>query len=359
MNSCTSDVTIGIVANPVSARDIRRVVANASNLQTSDRVNILLRLLASAAATGVSRARMMPDKAGQRALLRRALERSALHRAASSGLCFPALSFLDFDPESSVADTFRATRELAQEGVAALVVLGGDGTHRAVVRELRRAGASTLPLVGISTGTNNAFPEMREPSIAGIALGLYASGRLSAAQALQPNKLVEIEVERADGTTLQDIAIVDAVVASERFVGARAIWKAESIRSVFLAFADPQCIGLSAIGGLLQPVPRHARGGLAVHLAAAGEAVRARLQAPIAPGMVVPLAVAGWHGLAPDVPLTLAPGAGTLALDGEREIEFSPSDRVRVTLREQAFRTVDVARCMAQAARLGLMQQPP
>ena len=42
--------SIGIIANPVSARDIRRVIANASNLQIADRVNIVLRVLGGAAA---------------------------------------------------------------------------------------------------------------------------------------------------------------------------------------------------------------------------------------------------------------------------------------------------------------------
>ena len=36
------------------------------------------------------------------------------------------------------------------------IVLGGDGTHRAVV-----TGCGDVPIAGISTGTNNAFPETR------------------------------------------------------------------------------------------------------------------------------------------------------------------------------------------------------
>ena len=31
---------IGVIANPVSARDIRRIVANAGNLQITDRVSM-------------------------------------------------------------------------------------------------------------------------------------------------------------------------------------------------------------------------------------------------------------------------------------------------------------------------------
>ena len=37
---------VGIIANPVSARDIRRVIAHAGNLQIVDRANIVLRILA-------------------------------------------------------------------------------------------------------------------------------------------------------------------------------------------------------------------------------------------------------------------------------------------------------------------------
>ena len=38
---------------------------------------------------------------------------------------------------------------------------------------------------------------------------------------------------------------------------------------------------------------------------------------------------------------------------------FEPGQHVSVTLREGAFRTLDVARCMAAAARDGLLRTPP
>ena len=45
--------TVGIIANPVSARDIRRVIANATSLQITDRANIVLRVLTCLKAAGV------------------------------------------------------------------------------------------------------------------------------------------------------------------------------------------------------------------------------------------------------------------------------------------------------------------
>lgn len=340
---------IGIVANPVSARDIRRIVANAGNLQITDRVNIVLRVLSSAAACGVRRALLMPDKGGIRALLERHFRRAHDESA------YPAIDFLAMEPTSTVDDTFEATRLLMRAGVSAIVVLGGDGTHRAVVRQLVGGGGG-IPVAGLSTGTNNAFPEMREPTITGMAVGLWASGRIAPADALAPNKLVEVHIADPLHGDRRDVAIVDAVVTHDRSVGARALWKTSSLDAAYLAFADPQSIGLSAIGGLLQPVGRRDPGGLAVQMAHDQRHALLALDAPIAPGMVRAVPIASWQRMVADEPMAIAASAGTVALDGERELGFEPGQRVSMTLRENAFLTVDVARCMTMAAEQGLLR---
>jgi hypothetical protein len=48
--------------------------------------------------------------------------------------------------------------------------------------------------------------------------------------------------------------------------------------------------------------------------------------------------------------------AGVVALDGERELTFDPGDVVTITLREGAFRTLDVSRCLQIAAAEGLLR---
>jgi len=341
--SSHSKPCIGIIANPVSARDIRRIVANAGNLQITDRVSMLLRLLSAAGSVGVKRALMMPDKGGVSAMLIQSLQReSQLHHA------FPEIEFLDMAPTTTVNDTYTAARMMQAADVAVIVVLGGDGTHRAVVRECR-----SVPLAGMSTGTNNAFPELREPTITGLAVGLYASGQLSAAQALVQNKLLEISINEG---ARRDIALVDAVISSDRFIGARALWKMDSLSAVYLSFAEPQAIGLSAIGGLLQPVSRLASGGLAIQLSDDPALRRLQLLAPIAPGMVRPVGIAHWQTMPANQAFTVAQQAGVVALDGERELTFDPGDRVQITLRENAFPTVDVAACLQLAAEQGLFR---
>lgn len=342
---------VGIIANPVSARDIRRIVANASNLQTSERVSIVLRLLSTLASCGVERVLMMPDKAGISSMLLR-----SLNRERNLNHTLPELEFVPMDVTSTVDDTFFAARYMQAANVSAIIVLGGDGTHRAVVRELIRGvrrGKAAVPIAGLSSGTNNAFPEMREPTVTAMAVGLYAKGKLSAQQALAANKVLEISID--DGLQ-QDIAIVDAVISSDRFVGARALWKTQSLRAVYLTFADPEVIGMAAIGGLLEPLARADAGGLAITLNNDPEQCRLHLDVPIAPGMICDVGIADWRPMPADHPFIVPLAAGVVALDGERELPFEAGQQVRITLRENAFSTVDIARCMRIAASEGLFR---
>jgi predicted polyphosphate/ATP-dependent NAD kinase len=345
-SSPSNEVCVGVIANPVSARDIRRVVANASNLQIAERVSIVLRLLSTLKSLGVGRVLVMPDKAGQRALLQRHLQRQRPDVAA-----FPTVEFLDMEVRSTVEDTFEAARRMRAAGVRALLVLGGDGTHRAVVRE-----CADVPIAGLSTGTNNAFPELREPTLAAMAVALYATGRIPAADALAWNKLLEVSI--GEGRR-RDVALVDAVISTERCVGARAVWKTDSLTAAYLTFADPTAIGLSAIGGLLLPVGRREPRGLAVRLAGDGDGAAKQLDllAPIAPGMLLDVGIAHWQAMAPDEPLEVEHDGGIVALDGERELPFDSGERVQLTLRVDAFPTVDVGRCLHYAAQQGLLHR--
>jgi predicted polyphosphate/ATP-dependent NAD kinase len=348
MPARSEEACVGIIANPVSARDIRRVLVNAGSLQLADRVSIVLRLLTTLRALGVPRVLVMPDKAGIRALLNRHLRRD---QPESEGL--PAVEFLDMDVTSTVEDTFEAARRMRAAGVRALIVLGGDGTHRAVVRE-----CADVPIAGLSTGTNNAFPELREPTLVAMAVALYATGRIPAEQALAWNKVLEVGIDGPSGQR-RDLALVDAVISTEHCVGARAVWKTDQLTAAYLTFADPTAIGLSAIGGLLMPVDRREPRGLAVKLAPDGANKRLNLRAPIAPGMLLDVAVAGWTPMRADEPMQVEHAGGIVALDGERELPFDPGERVRLTLRVNAFPTVDVPRCLHFAAREGLLHTVP
>ena len=51
-----SPVTVGIIANPASGRDIRRLVSHASVFPTAEKANMVQRVFAALGALGVPRA---------------------------------------------------------------------------------------------------------------------------------------------------------------------------------------------------------------------------------------------------------------------------------------------------------------
>lgn len=341
---------VGIVANPVSARDIRRVVANAAGLQVTDRANILLRVLAALRACGVADVLMMPEKGGIRSHVERGVARAHAHGED----LYPAIHAVAMPVTGTVADTHRAAREMRLAGVSAIVVLGGDGTHRAVAAE-----CGAVPIAGISTGTNNAFPDHREPTITGLATGLAVTGLIPPHIAFRGNKRIDLSIN--DGT-VTDIALVDVALVTERYIGARALWRTENFRELYVTFADPEVIGMSAIAGLLEPVARDESGGLMVRLSPAGLPPTAGgtiLRAPIAPGMMAAVGVTDWRRMPAGVAFVPEVEAGSVALDGEREISFTARDRLSLTLRDHAFHTVNVGGCMQFAAQNRLLTGTP
>ena len=332
---------VGIIANPVSARDIRRVIANATALQITDRANIVLRVLSCLCACGVDQVYLMPENGGIRHHVRRGID-----RAENQGLKhFPRVDYLDYKISGTVEDTFKAARMMMEMGVSAIVILGGDGTHRAVV-----TACGNVPIAGISTGTNNAFPEHREPTITGLAVGLAVSGRVPENVAFQPNKKIVVKVGDH-----QEIALVDVAVVTERYIGARALWRTETFRELFVTFADPEVIGMSAIAGLLTPVTRLDGHGLHVNLAPE-DAANIMLDTPIAPGYMRGIGIRDYGPMDPHVKYRPQITDGSIALDGERELSFTRDDDVTIELITDAFRTVNVSGCMQYASHHGLMR---
>lgn len=321
---------VGIVANPASGHDIRRVVTRASVFQSSEKANMVQRVLGALAAAGVARALVMPDMGGIAAAVLRATRTPI-------AATWPTVEFLDLDPRDDAADTTRAVTEMRARGAAAIVVLGGDGTCR-----LAAAAAGTTPLATLSTGTNNAYPDLREATVTGLAAGLLATGAVPVADGTRRDKLLRVRCG-----TRSDVALVDVAVTAHLSVGARALWEPEAISEVFATFGEPDAIGLSSIAALLAPTPRDEPAGVHVRLDALAPR---RLLAPIAPGVVAEVGVVEVTRLVPDRPVTIAARTGVIALDGEREIEFGPADRPIVELSCDGPFALDVRRTLAYAA---------
>lgn len=321
---------VGLVVNPASGKDIRRLVASASVFDNREKLSIVRRAVLGAMAAGIDRFVYMPDCHG---IVSAAVE-DLVEDAVFERLPSPVTD--------SALDTTRAADRMRESGVGCVITLGGDGTNRAFAM-----GWRDPPLVAISTGTNNVFPEMVEGTIAGAAAGLVASGAVRSGEASRQVKTVHVSV---DGEK-DDLALIDAVLLDEAFVGARAIWSPVRLKTLVLARAEPAVVGMSAIGGLLHPLPDSVDGGLVVEAGPGGHVVTA----PIAPGLYteVPVRTFRQVGLGETVGVC---GPGVLALDGERERRLKPGQSAGLTVRRDGPLVVDVQLVLKLAAARGLFR---
>ncbi|MCS7050131.1 MAG: NAD(+)/NADH kinase [Thermomicrobium sp.] len=315
--------TVGIIANPAAGKDVRRLVAQASTVDNQEKVRIVRRVLAGLAATGVQRVYYMADSFG------------IVPRAAEGRTRPPTVEPIPLSYTFTAADSERATAWLDEHGITCVVTLGGDGTNRMVAR-----GSRALPLLPIATGTNNVFPFLVDGTIAGLAAGLYATGRLDH-HCLRRLPCLEVWI---DGT-LADLALIDVAVSRERFLGARAIWDPRTVRQIVVSRIVPGVIGLAAVAAALFPdTDSH---GAIIELGGDGAAATV----PLAPGLVTSVPVRQWSPLALGDTVVIEEVPCTVALDGERELRVHEAQRVTVRLSPEGPLVLDPRAALAEAAR--------
>lgn len=323
---------IGIIANPSSGRDIRRLVSHASVFDNLEKVQILRRILLALAALQVEQVVYMPDYEG---LVEAAFR--GIH-VAFKKVILPLTMWYD------ERDTIEAGRLLYDKGVDCIVTLGGDGTNRAVAKS-----CGAIPIIALSTGTNNVFPSMMEGTVAGMAAGLVAKKMVDIEKLSYVAKRLEIFV---DGQ-MQEIALIDVVACTDLFVGSRALWDPKRIREIVLARAEPASIGISCVGGLLHPLGPMDDQGLYLRLGEGNISVLA----PVGPGLISRVAVKEHRLISLGEEVVLEPAAFTIAVDGERQIEVFSEQRVSVRLTRSGPCVVDVRACLQEAGQSGILQQ--
>ena len=338
---------VGIIANPAASKDIRRLVAQGRVIPDWEKVNIVRRVLLGLQAAGVEQVVAMPDSSH---LCERARDDPQLNLD---------LSLLEMPTYYTEGDTVRAAARMAELGISCLVTLGGDGTNRAVAR-----GCCTIPLVPISTGTNNVFPAMTEGTLAGLAAGLVAEGSLMAEWVTVLSKTLAVYV---DGE-YRDLALVDVALSRERFVATRAIWDLDTLYEVFLTRAEPAGIGLSSVGARLEPVSINDAGGLHYVLGHNGneaeddpagrdnQSIAATVLAPIAPGVVPAVPIARWRRLVEGERIEVERRHSSIALDGERAFTVTPEQQVEISVQRNGPPVVQVERALTLAAEHGLFR---
>ena len=325
---------VGIIANPASGKDIRRLVSHATVVNNNEKVSIVRRLLLALHALGVQRVEIMPDHFG--------IGERALKGLRDRPEIVDITTVIEMPVEHTAADSLRAAQYLRDAGAGCIVILGGDGTCRVVAK-----GAGEVPLLPLSTGTNNVVPYFIEGTIAG-----YAAAYVARHPDIEREKLCRrhkrLLVYVNDATV--DQALVEVALVHTSFVGSRAVWETGRLRQVFVSQAQPVNIGLSSIVGVLHPVdPAHPRGAF-ITITADGQ----KVLVPIAPGFVVPIGIGEIRDMQPGMNYPVGAGRpAVLALDGEREITLYRGDEAQVTLDLDGPWIVDVERTLSLAVAEG------
>lgn len=319
--------TLGIVANPASGKDVRRLVARASVFDNQEKQAIVRRLLVGATQFGNTRILYMDDAHG---IVRGAIEEQGIKDAEAMPSADTRTAF----------DTITAARGLKEAGADIVVTLGGDGTNRAFT-----LGWKDPFLIPISTGTNNVFPILSEATVAGAAAGLIASGKIDPLTVSNQQKTVHVMIENER----DDIALIDAVLCLERFVGARALLDPAALSMALLTRAEPAAVGMTTLGGLLRPLSNREDFALLLKL---DPAASLRLNAPIAPGYYREVGIES-HRLVNFAEEVVVEGPGVLAFDGERERRLLPGQKAWLTVNRTGPKVIDVPLALRRAAEHG------
>ena len=333
---------IGIVANPASGKDIRRLVAYATAMDNGDKVNIVRRIIMSLSRTNVDTVYYMKEYYG---IIETALNGMySQHKHVADHIRFLPVDTLTLGIE---LDTVLAVEAMRDLGVKCIITLGGDGTNRAVAK---RCG--DIPLIPISTGTNNVFPSMIEGTIAGMAAGAYAGGLLPEnPDHLIPTKRLEI----LKNGEVMDIALIDAVTLHSTQIASRAVWKSDAFDQIFLTCCTGDCIGLSAVGGQLAEVAKEDPCGYYVECGPEGET----LYAPMAPGLMEPVSVTASRTMAigEEIPLRTVPCV--IAVDGERDITVTEESQLSVRLTWNGPKLLNIRQVLRDARKARLFYAGP
>lgn len=318
--------TIGIIANPNSGKDIRRLISHASVIDNGEKINIVERIILAAQAFGVNKVIMPLDHSRIGAKVKDKLTTRKLLKC--------EIDLIELPYFNSYKDTMNITEFMENNDAGCIVTLGGDGTNRALAKVIK-----DTPIIAVSTGTNNAYPAMIEGTVVGMAAAIVASNKFDKKLFSIQDKLIEIFKD----SQLRDIALVDAVITNETHIASKAIWDMENIKKIFVTRSHPASIGFSSIVGFKKIVAPQDNFGAFLNVNVGSSSIIA----PVSAGVMESIYV--------DEPKLLEIGEefefiaeerGTIALDGEKEIEFSPGDKFIFKIARNGPYHVDVVKAM-------------
>ncbi|MFC6905863.1 NAD(+)/NADH kinase [Halalkalicoccus tibetensis] len=323
---------IGLIVNPSAGRDIRRLTGGATVVD-----NYAKRRVAECVLQGLGVvdeppvAMLMPDTAG-------------IAASAAEEVPDASTELLDLPVEGTAADTRRAAEHF-REVADAIVVLGGDGTSRDTALE-----CGDVPLLSVSTGTNNVVPTAVDGTVAGAAAALVATGAVDAEAVTTHHGMVEART--ASGESITGLASVE--LSNRSFIGTRATLDPADLAGGIVSRANPADIGLSSVAGAFEALAPDEPDAVGLRLVDA-EAAPRTAKAIVAPRMVAELGIEACRRLSPGEVMTADVAEGVLGADGERELEIV-DETVEFRTISDGPRLVSFEAVFEEAARSGLLE---
>jgi len=324
---------VGLIVNPSAGRDIRRLTGGASVVDNYAKRSATMCVLDGLTALAETpTVEIMPEKTG--------IAEHAIDEAPSD----LDISKIDMSVDESATDTRRAAAHF-RETADAVVVLGGDGTTRDTALEL-----GDVPLVSVSTGTNNVVPTPIDGTVAGAAAAVVATGLVDPADATTRHGRIDVHADDVNGE--QELTGLAAIGITDRpFVGTRAIVDPTDIVGGVVSRAHPAAIGLTSIAGCVKPLAPDEPGGAALRIGDPEETPMS-VRGVLAPGMTTTVGLKSHEALDWDESATFRIKNSVIGADGEREVELADA-AVTMTPTADGPRLVDVDTTLAAASTAG------
>lgn len=328
--------SIGLIINPVSGTDIRRLTSHASFIDNNQKAYIALRVIKGLDGMGIRKVYLMPDFYGVAQHVLTLLD----------NLDSVDVELVDVEPVGGPEDTIRAVEFMVKRGVRCIILLGGDGT----VRVASKASRDT-PLLPISTGTNNVIPFFIDGGVAAILAGIIAlNPQVSRRYTIRLKKL-DVFVEGV----FVDHALVDVASTGYMFRGSKALIDISMVKEAVVSVSSPLSIGVAGIAGMIKQINLGDEHTLYIRINNSNWLIKRK--AIIAPGVIKDIGIerVTIYRVGDKIPLE-APSY-TLALDGEREIEVDPLEDKFVYVNPEGPYIVDVNK-LASAIAEGYVEIP-
>ena len=115
------------------------------------------------------------------------------------------------------------------------------------------------------------------------------------------------------------------------YVGARAVWSMEPVSEIFINKVKPTGIGFSSIGFRLVKNLKSEE-SIYIKISKNKNNSKIKFQSPIAPGKIEEIFIDNWKLFKKSEIIKIQTTKGTLALDGERRLEFSDKNKANIRI---------------------------